>query len=160
MGTYYSVGIVKEFAARAANAIDAQTLERVVGERFDLGLFDTDFQNGCLTGMLKPGLFNEHIADFVEKLVNIAPDSRETILYYLEKYGADIDRFPSENCKFVVHDAGKKRIDIRASLSLLFIEGKVLVEQFSIEPALLNWLFRHSDFGNPLAGAVLSDITR
>ena len=93
-------------------------------------------------------------------MVNIAPDSRGTILYYLEKYGSDIDRFPSENCKFVAHDADKKRIDIRASLSLLFIEGKVLVEQFSIEPALLNWLFRHSDFGNPLAGAVLSDITR
>jgi len=158
MGTYYSVGIVKEFAARGANAVDAQTLEKVVGERFDLGLFDTDFQNGCMTGTLKPGLFNEHIADFVEKLANIAPNHRETITYYLEKYGRNIDQFPSENCQWVVHDANKKRIEIHASLLLLFIEGKVLAEQFSIEPALLNWLFRHSDFGNPLAGAVLSDI--
>lgn len=40
----------------------------------------------------------------------------------------------------------------------LLIEGKVGADEFSIEPLLINWLFRHSSFDNPLAGAVMSNI--
>ena len=61
MGTYYAIGIVKEFVARTANVLDSQALEKVVGERFDLCLlFDVSFQKNCLSGTLKPGLFNEY----------------------------------------------------------------------------------------------------
>ena len=49
-------------------------------------------------------------------------------------------------------------IDVRADMVLVFIEGKVMAESFSVEPVLMNWLFRHSDFGNPLAGTVVSSI--
>jgi len=158
MGTYYTVGIVKEFNVRTAKALDAQALEKNVGERFNLDLFEVSFREDFLVGTLKPSLFDEYITDFIEKLANIAPSSRATITYYLESYGNDIDKYPSEGCEFVIHDSDKNRIKIRATLALLFIEGKVGAEQFTIEPMLLNWLFRHSDFGNPLAGAVLSDI--
>lgn len=49
-------------------------------------------------------------------------------------------------------------VDVRADMVLVFIEGKVRAESFSVEPVLMNWLFRHSDFSNPLAGAVVSGI--
>ena len=42
MGTYYTVGIVKEFNVRTAKALDAQALEKNVGERFNL---DQDLRN-------------------------------------------------------------------------------------------------------------------
>ena len=41
---------------------------------------------------------------------------------------------------------------------MLFIEGKVLAEEFYTEPHLINWLFRHSNIQNKLAGCVISDI--
>lgn len=35
---------------------------------------------------------------------------------------------------------------------------KVLVEEFSIEPKLINWLFRHANLDNCLAGAIISTV--
>ena len=49
-------------------------------------------------------------------------------------------------------------IKLSTSMALLFIEGKVSVESFNIDPKLINWLFRHSDISNKLSGCVISDI--
>jgi len=50
------------------------------------------------------------------------------------------------------------QITIAAEIAVLFIEGKVLVEEFSYEPKIVNWLFRHSNISNPLTGCVMSDV--
>lgn len=49
-------------------------------------------------------------------------------------------------------------ITLSAEFAILFIEGKVAVEEFSIEPNLMNWLFRHVDLSNPLSGCIMTDI--
>jgi hypothetical protein len=35
---------------------------------------------------------------------------------------------------------------------------KIADRIFFVEPVLMNWLFGHSDFGDPLAGIVVSSI--
>ncbi len=50
------------------------------------------------------------------------------------------------------------RITITAEIAILFIQGKVFVEEFSFEPKIINWLFRHIDISNSLAGCVMSDV--
>lgn len=57
--------------------------------------------------------------------------------------------------KFEYHDV---HITISATISILFIQGKVLVEEFSFEPKLMNWLFRHINISNLLTGCVMSDV--
>ncbi|MCI1763677.1 hypothetical protein [Heyndrickxia oleronia] len=38
---------------------------------------------------------------------------------------------------------------LSAEFAILYIEGKVIIEEFNNEPKLINWLFRHSDLSNP-----------
>lgn len=42
---------------------------------------------------------------------------------------------------------------------MLFIEGKVMAEEFKIEPKIMNWLFRHANIPNQLTGCVMSGVT-
>ena len=158
MGTYYAIGIVNKFEARAKRAIDPPSLEKAVGERLDLGLFDLSHADGKLEGTLKPGLFEKHIEGFVDRLTEIAPDSKSTVRYRFESYGTDIDKYDSEYCQMRIPSPDGQSVDLRADGVLVFIEGKVMAESFFVEPVLMNWLFRHSDFGNPLAGTVVSSI--
>jgi hypothetical protein len=158
VGTYYAIGIVKKFEAKAKRAIDLPSLEKAVGERLDLSLFDLSHADGKLEGTLKPGLFEEHIEGFVDRLTEIAPDSKSTVRYCFESYGTDIDKYDSEYRRMRIPSPEGQSVDVRADMVLVFVEGKVMAESFSVEPVLMNWLFRHSDFSNPLEGAVVSGI--
>jgi len=66
MGTYYTVGIVKEFNVRTAITLDPQALEKNIGERFNLDLFEVSFRKDFLVGTLKPGLFGKYSANPLE----------------------------------------------------------------------------------------------
>ena len=57
--------------------------------------------------------------------------------------------------KFEYHDV---HITISANIAILFIEGKVFVEEFSFEPKLMSWLSRHIDISNPLSGCIMNDV--
>lgn len=56
---------------------------------------------------------------------------------------------------FKYHDT---KITISAEIAVLFIEGKVFVEEFTFEPKIINWLFRNSSISNPLSGCVMSNV--
>ncbi|NES21997.1 MAG: hypothetical protein F6K41_24515 [Symploca sp. SIO3E6] len=158
MGTYYSLGVVQAFEAQTIASLTSEQLANTVNERLNLDLFDWNFTDGCLQGTLKDGLFSENIADLFQKLAAIANRSRDTVEYYLQEFGDNIEEYPQEFCRLIFFDDEGNKIKLEADLVLLFIEGKVLAEMFSIEPALINWLFRHSSFDNPLTGAIMSSI--
>lgn len=161
MGTYYAIGIVKKFEAQARHAfspISPSALEEAVAKRWDLNLFDLSHADRTLEGTLKPGLFENNIKGFVDKLVEIAPDCESDLRFNFENYGADVDRYDSQPCRMTIPSPDGQLVGVRADLAPVFIEGKVLAECFTIEPVLMSWLFRHCDFGNPLVGAVASSI--
>lgn len=158
MGTYYALGIVQTFTAKpSTSSLTGRQLEQIITERLDLDLFEIENKNGELSGTLKAGLFEDRVADFFQKLKAIANVHRN-IDYYLNEFGTDIEEYPQEYCRVYFRDAEGNEISLAMDVVLLFIEGKVGAEEFDIEPLLINWLFRHSHFDNPLAGAVMSSI--
>jgi hypothetical protein len=157
MGTFYSLGIVTTFTAKPSSSLTAQTLEQAVSERLDLELFDVEHQNGNLQGTLKSGLLQENLGDFCQKLKAIANGDKK-IDYYFNEFGTNLENYPLEYCSVYFRDYENNEIKLQMYVLFLFIEGKVGADEFSIEPLLINWLFRHSSFDNPLAGAVMSDI--
>ena len=158
MATYYAIGVVNKFQAKAKHAIDPSVLEEVVGERLDLSLFELSRLDDALEGTLKSGLFEKHIEDFVDKLAKIDPISDSTIRFYFENYGTNIDQYDSKCVQMRISGPDRQLVDVRAEMALVLIEGKVIAECFIVEPVLVNWLFRHCDFGNPLARIVMSGI--
>jgi hypothetical protein len=156
MGTYYGLGIVKEFTARSKTDIAATEWRDIILSRFDLDLFDTSFDHNAMSGKLKQTLFTEHVRDFFDTLEQITSDKH--IDYYFDEYGDQIDNYPLETTNFSFDDSKRGKIALSIQFALLFIEGKVGAEIFSTEPKLINWLFRHADIKNPLAGAIVSDI--
>ena len=158
MGTYYAIGIVNKFEAKAKRSIDPPSLEKAVGDRLDLSLFDLSHADGKLEGTLKPVLFEKHIEGFVDRLTEITPESKSTVRYCFESYGTDIDKYDSGYCQMSIPSQNGQSVNVRGDMVLVFLEGKVIAESFSVEPVLINWLFRHSDFGNPLTGTVVSSI--
>ncbi|MFM8253163.1 MAG: hypothetical protein ACKOBW_16345 [Planctomycetota bacterium] len=159
MGTYYAIGIVRKFTAKAKRAIVATALEAAVRERLDLRMFELNYAaDGACQGTLKPGLFAQHIEGFVNKLAEIDRDCAAVIRYYFENYGTDIDQYESHACRMRIPHSEGLSVDVLAEMVPVFVEGKVRAECFSVEPVLINWLFRQCDFGNPLAGIVVSGI--
>ena len=159
VGTYYAIGIVRKFTAQARRAIAATALEDAVRKRLDLRLFELNHAaDGTIQGTLKPGLFAQHIEGFVNKLAEIDRDCGSIIRYYFENYGTDIDQYASHECRMRIHHSEGLSVELLAEMVPVYDEGKVLAECFSVEPVLINWLFRNCDFGNPLAGIVVSGI--
>lgn len=156
MGTFYALGAVKELNANTKKALSKDEWKMLLHERFDTELFDFTVNNCEMTATLKADIFKENIRDFFGKLKVITGD--ESIAYKFEEFGDEIEEYTTGRCNFYVVDGEKNRVKLSVFYALLFIEGKVLVEQFSTEPVLINWLFRHVDFGNKLAGAIVSDI--
>ncbi|NEO26316.1 MAG: hypothetical protein F6K03_05315 [Kamptonema sp. SIO4C4] len=157
MGTFYGLGLIRQFSTQRPETLTPQDLEAVVNERLNLELFDVTVTEDKLQGTIKPNLFSEYIEDFFAKLKAIAPNTR-SVDYYLQEFGTEIDQYPSEWEEFKIGEVEEKSIKLSVTWVLLCLEGKVSAEEFSLEPALLNWLFRHSNFENPLAGAILSGI--
>lgn len=161
MGTYYAIGIVKKFKTQAKHAvlpISPSALEEAVAKRWELDLFDLSHADRILEGTLKPGLFENNIRGFVDKLVEIAPECESVFRFNYEHYGTDIDRYDPQSCRMTIPSPDGQLVAVRVDLAPVFIEGKVLAECFTIEPVLMSWLFRHCNLGNPLVGAVVSSI--
>ncbi len=156
MGTYYTLGIVKKFTAQTNAAISQDDWLKTLNERFDLTLFDLTFEDKTIKAQLKQNIFTADIADFFEKLKTIT--GMRHIDYFHQEYGDRIDDYPHESDRFTFVDSEKNEIKMFVHFIFVFTEGKVLVEEFSAEPRLMNWLFRHSNFDNRLAGAVVSGI--
>lgn len=156
MGTYYALGVVKGFKAQTNHAISKDDWERILNERFDTELFHLVLENNSITATMKQGVFKENIEGLFQKLIDIT--GNKWIGDYFQEYGDMIENYPSQQCNFSVFDNDKNKIKLFIDFALIFIEGKVLAEQFATEPMLINWLFRHARFDNKLAGAIVSDI--
>ncbi|MBO0348199.1 hypothetical protein J0895_03585 [Phormidium pseudopriestleyi FRX01] len=157
MGTYYSLNVVQSFETEPITSLSFQQIEKALDERFDLNLYEITFVQDSVKATLKPDLFAEHIEDFVNKLYQITNRSRR-VKVSLEDSGKNIENYEPEFEKWTILDEEGNRINLQGYLVSLFIEGKVGAEEFEIEPLLINWLFRHSSFDNPLAGAIMSSI--
>lgn len=155
MGTYYTLGIIQNFIAQSEKALPEEKWHELLNERVNLDLFEIKLIDGCITGVLKDKLFEDNIKDFYCKLKKITNDN--DIDSYFKEDGVQLTKYQTNRTRIYLDE--NQRIALVIEYILLFVEGKVLVEEFSIEPKLMNWLFRHCDFGNCLAGSVISGIT-
>lgn len=155
MGSFYVFGIVKKFEANSTNPLDQANWKEYLNKRLDLEQYVTDWSDYTANGELKEEVFKNNIENFYKNLVEIA--CNESIASYFEDFGTELENYQIRNTKmtFGYHETN---ITISAEIAILFIEGKVLVEEFSFEPKLINWLFRHIDISNPLRGCVMSDV--
>lgn len=154
MGTDYTLGIVKEFTATASQ-MGPTEWEELLNQRLDIEQYNLKFEDGKAIGTLKEEVFEEDIEDLYRKLVAITDNGH--MLNWLNNGGTDINRYDT----WVTEMKFKRKsgsFTLCAKLSVLFVEGKVLVEEFNTEPKLMNWLFRHADLSNRLAGCIMSDI--
>ncbi len=159
MGTYYSLGLIKNFKARSEVSFSESDWLHNLDQRLDVSLFNLTFDadGKDIHGVLKEGVFENNILDFHSKLMEIT--CRQIHNDYCKEYGTNIDKYYSDTTRiFLCFEKNKEIIIFEACCISLFTEGKVLAEEFNIEPILINWLFRHSNFGNCLSGCVLSCI--
>ncbi|MFH0925450.1 MAG: hypothetical protein V1872_07435 [bacterium] len=157
MGTFYALGVATNIdGCTSKKALSKKEWEDILNERFDLELFDLIIKDNSIKATLKQEIFKNNIKDFFQKLKDITMS--ENVDYYLEEYGDDVERYQTAEDSLCVLDKEGNEIELCVVFALLFIEGKVSVEEFNIEPKLMNWLFRHTNFGNKLAGAIVSSI--
>ncbi|MFD1851434.1 hypothetical protein [Oceanobacillus bengalensis] len=155
MGTDYTLGIVKSFTATSHQSLSDNDWRNLLNDRIDIDQYAIHFEDKIVKGELKKEVFEENIEDFYMKLVAIT--GNDHILNWFNDGKADMEQYdcwPTE-MRMKQEDV---HITLAAKLAILFVEGKVLVEEFETEPKLINWLFRHVDLSNKLAGCVMSDI--
>lgn len=155
MGAFYIFGVVEKFEAKSTHPLDQASWKQYLNERLDLRQYHTNFDDKTAEGELKKEVFEENIEDFYNKLVKITSDDK--IAIYFEDSGTDIESYQSRDT-IMTFEYNDTHISLSARIAVLFIEEKVFVEEFSIEPKLINWLFRHVDISNQLAGCVMSDV--
>lgn len=155
MGSFYILGIVNKFEAASTSPLSQDYWEEYINERLDLKQYTVTLADHTAKGKLKEEVFKENIEDFYKKLIEITRDDK--IAIYFEESKTDIENYQSRITvmTFKYHDT---QITISAEIAILFIEGKVFVEEFSYEPKIINWLFRHIDISNPLTGCVMGDV--
>lgn len=155
LGAFYILGIVNKFEEKSTSPLGQVHWEQYLNERLDLKQYTTTLTDYTVKGDLKKHVFKENIEDFYKKLVEMTGDDQTAIYFGDSK--TDIDNYQSRTTgmTFKYHNT---QITISAEIAILFIEGKVFVEEFSYEPKIINWLFRHIDISNPLAGCVMSDV--
>lgn len=153
MGTYYALGIGKEFDAYTNATFTSEKWQKILNERFDIDLYNIDIQPNSVEANLKQGVFEENIEDLYRLLKQIT--QKESIDYYFTRHGTKKDEYSSDIIVVHISDEEGNKIRLRIKLILLFIEGKVLAEEFSCEPKIVNWLFRHSNLNNKLAGCII-----
>lgn len=155
MGTYYALGIVKNFTAKSNQALSQIDWKIHLTEKLDIEQYSINFRDNTVEGELKKEVFVENIEDFYHKLVKIT--NNEQIANYFEDSGIDIEKYQDWITVMTVKEHSPN-ISLRAEFAILFIEGKVIAKEFSFEPQLMNWLFRHVDLSNPLSGCIMTDI--
>ncbi|ADI26808.1 hypothetical protein [Geobacillus sp. C56-T3] len=159
MGTYYGLGIIKEFVARSEKSFTWSEWEQILTKRIDLCLFRLAAAEQRLSGSLYPEVFTENIHHFFQILRDIVgSERREPIDYYEKEFGSHLDNYPTAETFFLIEGPSGSPIIVEVRFAVLFIEGKVSVETFDAEPLLINWLFRNSPIKNKLAGCVISAI--
>lgn len=72
----------------------------------------------------------------------------DRISYYFESSGTDMEKYQDWVTRMTLQEYNSN-ILLSAEFAILYIEGKVIIEEFNNEPKLINWLFRHSDLSNP-----------
>lgn len=159
MGTYYTLGIIRKFKASSHRPLTKEEWERVLNDRIDLKLFGLTYNHSELNGSIDSNIFKENIADFYNILKKILGKNRnQNIDYYEAEYGTEIENYQEEYTRLDFEDGLGNSIRLDINFVLLFIEGKVFVEEFYTEPVLMNWLFRNSSIQNKLAGCIVSRI--
>jgi hypothetical protein len=157
MGAYYTLGLIQRFTARSERALSEEKWKQLLNERVNLELFEIEFTPDQVNAVLKEKIFEDNIEDFYCKLKKITHDNG--IDYYFTENGTQRDNYDWDRTRvYFCNDENEKIAMHVLEYTSLFTEGKVLAEEFSIEPKLINWLFRHCDFGNCLAGAIISTI--
>lgn len=159
MGTYYTLGVIKDFQAHSEQPLTEKEWKEILNERVDLELFDTKIDDTDVEALLKSEIFSENIADFYEVLRGIlAPVENKNMDYYEQEFGQDIENYQVGYTRLYLLGPQGSCVTLNITFVLLFIEGKVIVEEFDIEPPLINWLFRHCKMENKLAGCIVSSI--
>jgi hypothetical protein len=186
MGTYYTLGIIRKFEARATKGKNPRWLDekivplkrnewiKTLSDRIDPYLFDLVVQeDGSIRAELKNEIFQQHINSFYDVLRNILGEKRNENIDYYEKsycmhkkdiYGKDgdvddNDYYSIEGARPIhIIDKAGNGIFLKCDFIMLMLEGKVLEEEFYTDPVLINYLFRHSNIDNPLRGAVISEV--
>lgn len=158
MGTFYTIGIIKEFKAFSNHHLSKYEWDKVLNERIDLETYDLDYNDSGVDAWIKRNIFTENIIEFYGVLKKILGTNRNTIFdHYENDFGTDIENYQFSNTRLNLEENGLTiKLDIQ--FVLLFLEGKVMVEEFYTEPILINWLFRNSNIDNKLAGCVISEI--
>lgn len=155
MASFYALGVVKKFTAKSNQILSEAEWKKQLNERLDTEQYTVNFMDNIVKGELKQGVFKNNIEDFYNKLFQITNDKRVSL--YFEDSGTVVEQYQYWNTGMTISEYDPN-IFLSADLAVLFIEGKVLVEEFNIEPKLINWLFRHVDLSNPLGGCIITDI--
>lgn len=159
MGTFYTLGVIKNFKAYSDQPLTEKEWKEILNERVDLEMFDTKINNVDVEASLQSEIFSENISGFYETLRKIlAPRKNENMDYYEKEFGQDIENYQMGYTSLYLQGPQGSRVKLNITFALLFIEGKVVVEEFYTEPSLINWLFRHSKMENKLAGCIVSEI--
>lgn len=160
MGTYYTLGIIHRFTARTERTLSKEEWIKLLDSRLDTSLFDLEIlSDSGAKGILKANVFSDNITGFYRLLKDIlGADRNDCIDYYEKEFGTDLANYQSEYSSFKIQTDQGYTVIINFDFALLFIEGKVLAEEFYSEPLLMNWLFRNSRMENPLSGCVISDV--
>jgi len=159
MGTFYTLGIISSLKATSTRLLKHREWVEILNERIDIQLFDLRTNDDQAEAFLRPNIFSENIAGFYSLLRSILGQQRNSNIDYYEKvYGADLENYQFADTTLYLQHYKGDQITLDVNFALLFIEGKVLVEEFDTEPILMNWLFRQSNIENKLAGCVISGI--
>lgn len=155
LATDYSLGIVRGFTASSLWSLPENEWRSLLHERFNLQLYDIQTEDKQITGVLKEEVFTENIEDFYMNFVTMLGD--DYVLNWFRNNGTSLDNYDRWGSIIFLKHEGLS-IELKMELALLFVQGKVFAEVFTMEPKLMNWLFRHSHIPNKLTGCVWSDI--
>ncbi|WP_175639143.1 hypothetical protein [Metabacillus schmidteae] len=182
MGTFYTLGIIRQFETtadkgpvnrwgREHRSLTREEWIKALRERIDPYIYHLELQeDGSMHGFLKNEIFQQNINGFYDVLREILGERRNTnIDHYAEftcnnKKGIHDDSDDSNGYSIEgahpIHIINKDGLGIKIKYDfiMLMLEGKVLVEEFNTDPVLINYLFRNSNINNPLKGAVTSQV--
>lgn len=159
MGTAYTLGVIRNFTAVSNRSLSNEEWLTKLNERVDASLFNLETTEKEAKASLKPDVFRENISGFYDVLRTILGIDRNPNLdYYQEQYGTEIDNYQLWGMPLNIREDDGYSIKFDMTIALLFVEGKVMVEEFYTEPLLINWLFRNSNIDNKLTGCVASHI--
>lgn len=159
MGTFYTLGPITSFTAKSSKELTEAEWKEMIGERIDLDLFSLEISENGISGEIKEEIFKENIHGMYEVLRNMSyPLLNGNIDYYEESYGDDLKEQSDEYAALYVKSPKDEKITINCNFAMMFLEGKVSVEEFYTEPQFINWLFKNSNIENPLKGCMVSEI--